>query len=84
MNNLTQTQIDAKQAFLNRQQETMLAHYQTVEPAERSAIIRQIDSFLPVISKDQKIFWLEFRQKLEMIAEQKSENSRILEFWVGI
>ncbi|MGI9037024.1 MAG: hypothetical protein ACR2GD_13445, partial [Pyrinomonadaceae bacterium] len=67
MNNLTQTQKDAKQVYLNRQDETMLAIYQTADNNERSAIIKQIDSFLEVIPKDAKIFWLKFRRELESL-----------------
>ena len=76
MKNLTQTQADAKSAYLNRQQEIMLAHYQNADNTERTAIIRQIDSFLPVTSKDAKIFWLQFRQKLERLTEKKQEKTR--------
>lgn len=76
MNNLTQTQQHAKQAYLNRQQEQMLAHYQNAQSNERKAIIRQIDSFLPVITKDERIFWLKFRRKLEKIDEQSSLKIR--------
>ncbi|CAN5574446.1 hypothetical protein BH20ACI4_BH20ACI4_27900 [soil metagenome] len=70
MNNLTQTQKDAKQAYLNRQTEKMLRIYQTAENSERSAIIKQIDSFLEIVPKDAKIFWLKFRHKLERLSEQ--------------
>lgn len=70
MNNLTRTQQDAKQAYLDTQQAQMLVAYQKADSNERSAIIRQIDSFLPVISKDEKAFWLKFRQKLERLNEQ--------------
>ncbi len=70
MNNLTQAQQDAKQTYLNRQQAQMLAIYQNADNAERSAIIRQIDSFLPVITKDEKNFWRKFRQKLERLNEK--------------
>ena len=70
MNNLTQTQQDAKQAYLDSQQAQMLVTYQKADSNERSAIIRQIDSFLPVISNDEKAFWLKFRQKLERLNEQ--------------
>ena len=70
MNNLTQTQIDAKQAYLTRQSETMLAIYQTADKSERNAVIKQIDSFLSVVPKDAKIFWLRFRQKLEKLNEK--------------
>ena len=52
--NLTQTQVNAKQAFLNKQAEKMLAHYKQVNQSERKAIIKQIDSFLEVISKDER------------------------------
>ena len=69
MNNLTQAQQDAKQAYLDRQQDEMLVIYQNADKAERSAIIRQIDSFLSVITKGEKIFWLKFRRKLETIDE---------------
>ncbi len=67
MNNLTQTQQSAKDAYLKRQQETMLAHYEKADTTERTAIIRQIDLFLPVTSKDEKNFWLQFRQQLEQL-----------------
>ena len=67
--NLTQIQTDAKQAYLNRQSEQMLALYKQADESERNAIIKQIDSFLSVISKDEKIFWLKFRRKLEIVNE---------------
>ncbi len=70
MKNITQTQQDAKQAFLNRQQDVMLAIYQNAEQNERNAIIKQIDSFLSVVSKDEKLFWLKFRRKLEVLNEK--------------
>ena len=69
MNNLTQTQQQAKQAYLNHQSEQMLALYQNAESSERKAIIKQIDSFLSVISQDEKVFWLKFRRKLETLNE---------------
>ncbi len=72
MNNLTQTQQQAKQAFLNRQQDEMLAIYQNADTTEREAIIKNIDSFLEVVPKDAKIFWLKFRRKLETLNEQSS------------
>ena len=71
MNNLTQTQQQAKQAFLNRQQDEMLAIYQNAEQNERNAIIEQINSFLSVVPQDAKTFWLKFRHKLEMLNESK-------------
>ncbi len=70
MNNLTQTQQDAKQVFLERQQAEMLNTYQNADQTERNAVIKQIDSFLEVVPKDAKIFWLKFRYKLERISEQ--------------
>ncbi|HSK73946.1 MAG TPA: hypothetical protein VK892_19765 [Pyrinomonadaceae bacterium] len=70
MNNLTQTQLDAKKAYLDRQQEEMLALYKQADTNERNAIIKQIDSFLSVVSQEQKIFWLKFRRKLEVLNEK--------------
>ncbi len=70
MNNLTQTQQNAKQAFLDKQQAEMFINYQNADQTERNAIIKHIDSFLEVIPKDAKIFWLKFRQKLERLNEQ--------------
>ncbi len=70
MNNLTQIQKDAKQAYLNRQAEKMLAIYQAADNNERSAIIKQIDSFLEIVPKDARIFWLKFRRKLERLNEK--------------
>lgn len=69
MNNLSQTQQDAKQAYLNQQSEQMLALYQNADTSERNAIIGHIDSFLPIVSKYEKIFWLRFRRKLETLNE---------------
>jgi hypothetical protein len=64
--NLTQTQMNAKQAYLNYQSEQMLALYRNADKNERDAIINQIDSFLSVISEAEKLFWLKFRRKLEI------------------
>ena len=71
MNKLTQTQQDAKQAYLDRQANQMLVTYQKANKGERNAVIRQIDSFLETLPKNAKIFWLKFRQKLERINEMK-------------
>ncbi len=71
MKNITQTQQDAKQAYLNYQQEQMLALYEKANKSERNAVIKQIDSFLSVVSKDGKVFWLKFRRKLEILNESK-------------
>ncbi len=70
MKNITQTQQDAKQAYLNYQQDQMLALYQKADTNERNAIIQQIDSFLSVVSSDAKTFWLKFRRKLETLNEK--------------
>jgi hypothetical protein len=67
--NLSQIQMNAKQAYLNYQSEQMLALYKQADKTERNAIIKQIDSFLSVISRDEKLFWLRFRRKLEAINE---------------
>jgi hypothetical protein len=69
MNNLSQINTNAKEAYLAYQSEKMLALYQTADKTERNAIIKQIDSFLSIISRDEKIFWLKFRRKLETINE---------------
>jgi len=69
MNNLTQNQKDAKQAYLDNQQAQMIARYEKADQTERAAIIRHIDSFLPVIKDDEKSFWLKFREKLERLNE---------------
>lgn len=71
MNNLTQTQQEAKTAYLNNQQDKMLAIYKDASVTEKKAIIKQIDSFLPVTSEAEKVFWLKFRRKLEMMIEPK-------------
>jgi hypothetical protein len=70
MNNLTQAQQDAKQMYLNRQTEKMLANCQNTDQSERNAIIKQIGSFLEVVPKDAKIFWLKFRCKLEKLNDK--------------
>ena len=71
MENLTQQQKDAKQAYLDKQQATMLAQYENANREERKAIIKQIDSFLPVTrSKEERIFWLKLRSKLERMNEK--------------
>ncbi len=72
MNNLTQTQQDAKQAYLTRQQDEILALYKKADTNERNAIIKHINSFLLVVPKDAKTFWLKFRRKLETLNEQSS------------
>jgi hypothetical protein len=71
MNNLSENQRNAKQAFLDNQQNEMLSRYKTADSTERAAIIRQIDGFLPTHKGDEKQFWLSFRQKLERIGDGK-------------
>lgn len=75
--NLSQTQQEAKNAYLNRQQEKMLAQYKNVSIEEKKAIIKNIDSFLPVTKEDEKVFWLKFRRKLEMMLEPKFSLGRV-------
>jgi hypothetical protein len=67
MNNVAQTQKEAKESFLNRQQEQMLSLYEKADTSERNAIIKHIDSFLSTCNPEQEIFWLKFRRKLEVL-----------------
>ena len=67
--NLTQTQREAKQAYLNQQQEQMLSLYEKATREERNAIIKHVDSFLSTCNQDEKTFWLKFRRKLEKLNE---------------
>jgi len=75
MNNLTQTQQDAKEAYLDRQQAEMIVIYQNADQAERNAVIKQIDSFLKIVPKDAKTFWLKFRCNLERLNEMNPSNN---------
>jgi hypothetical protein len=77
MNNLTQTQQAAKTAYLDQQQDEMLTIYQKASNSERSAIIKQIDSFLESIPQDAKIFWLKFQRKLETLNEQAAQDKTL-------
>ncbi|MDQ3634633.1 MAG: hypothetical protein M3405_09015 [Acidobacteriota bacterium] len=70
--NLTQKQMDAKKAYLDKQQEKMLAQYETVDSKERSEIIGHINSFIETCTKDQKRFWLSFRDKLENLNHKQN------------
>lgn len=69
MNNLTQTQKEAKDAFLNHQQDQMLSLYEKTNTEERNAIIKHVDIFISTCNPDEKRFWLKFRRKLERINE---------------
>lgn len=69
MNNLPEKQREAKQAYLDKQQEQMLSHYEKATSDERNAIIKHVDSFLSTCNQDQKTFWLKFRRKLEKLNE---------------
>ncbi len=69
MNNLTQRQQEAKQAYLDNQRQQMLDQYENADANERGAIIRHVDSFLSVIPNDARIFWLKFRENLERLNE---------------
>jgi hypothetical protein len=51
----------------------MIARYEKADKVERAAIIRQIDSFLPVTRSDEKLFWLKFQQKLERLNEKNTK-----------
>lgn len=75
--NLTQTQQEAKDAYLNNQQQKMLALYKDATITEKKAIIKNIDSFLPVTSESEKVFWLKFRRKLEMMLEPKFSLGKV-------
>ena len=75
--NLSQTQQEAKEAYLNSQQEKMLVLYKDVSVEEKKSIIKNIDSFLPVTSNDEKVFWLKFRRKLENLIESKFSSGHI-------
>ena len=70
MNNLTEKQRNAKQAYLNQQTEQMLSLYEKATREEKSAIMRHIDSFLSTCNQEEKDFWLRFRSKLERLNEQ--------------
>jgi len=70
MNNLSENQRNAKQAYLDNQQAKMLEHYETVSAKERAAIIKQIEAFLLVTSSTgEKTFWIEFRNKLKILGK---------------
>ena len=71
MNNLAQKQRSAKKAHLDNQTAQTIAQYEKADTGERTAIIAHINSFLTLArSKDERIFWLKFRQKLERLNEQ--------------
>ncbi len=70
MNNLTQTQTDAKQAHLNQQTEQMLKMYNVAHSNERKAVASHINGFLSIVSEAEKIFWLKFLNKLEQIDDK--------------
>jgi hypothetical protein len=74
MNNLSQEQLDAKQAFLNRQLERTLAQYEKASQNERKAIVSHIDSFLPAQSNESRIFWLKLRYKLETLNDENTSK----------
>lgn len=71
MNNLSENQQNAKQAFLDRQQNEMLSRYENADKTERAAIVHQIDGFLPTLGGEEKRFWLSFRLKLERLDERQ-------------
>ncbi len=61
---MTNAQIEAKNAYLENQQNEMLERFDQVDDAERKAIINQVNSLMPVLQGKQKEFWLDFRNKL--------------------
>ena len=61
---MTNAQIEAKNAYLENQQNEMLKQYEQCPDAERKAIINQVNSLMPVLQGEQKQFWLDFRNKL--------------------
>ena len=65
MNNLTQNETEAKQAYLNRQIDKTVALYENADRNERNAIIKHIDLFLSTESKASKAFWLKIRSRLK-------------------
>ena len=75
MNNLSQTRQEAKELYLKRQQSKMLERYKAADGNERAAVIRNIDLFLSAVSKDERIFWLKFRSKLERLNERFAVNN---------
>lgn len=70
MDNLTQTQIAAKAGILDSQRRRVVDLYRNSDQQEQLAVIRQIDSMLPVLIGEQKIFWLKLRENLERLSEQ--------------
>lgn len=70
MNNLTQTQTEAKNAFLTQQSEQMLKVYNIADTDERKAVASHINAFLPVVPEEAKTFWLNFLNQLEKIDAQ--------------
>ncbi len=68
--NLTQSQKEAKEAYLNNQMEKTLSLYENADTNERRSIIGYVDSFLSGCNQNEKSFWLKFRQKLERLNEK--------------
>lgn len=68
--NLTQTQKDAKEAYLNQCKEQMLKMYNIACQNERQAVAEHINAFLPIVSEDEKFFWLNFISQMEKIENQ--------------
>lgn len=70
MNNLTQTQKDAKAGLLDSKRRRVLDRYRNASHNERLAVIKSIDSFLPTLAGDGKFFWLRLRENLERLSEK--------------
>ncbi len=53
----------------------MIVIYQNADQAERNTVIKQIDSFLKIVPKYAKTFWLKFRCNLERLSEMNPSNN---------
>lgn len=70
MNNLTQTQVNAKQSLLSYQKEQLLKMYNVADIEERRTVVNHIYAFLSIVSQDEKIFWLKFINELQKLDER--------------
>lgn len=70
MNNLTQTQANAKQSLLSYQKEQLLKMYNVADIEERKTVVNHIYAFLSIVSQDEKIFWLKFINELQKLDER--------------
>lgn len=75
--NLTQKISVAKQDYLNQQTAEIAERYKSATVDERAAVLKQIDSLLPVLEGEQKVFWMKLRARLVAIDEPKFCLGRI-------